>query len=203
MAVSTYQGQATEGVEAYLDERGIGLRERLMFRLGVVGGSDILPEHSRYTGMLAIPYLDRKGAPLSIRFRCLQQHDHRESGHGKYNSMAGEIGRMYNIKAIFKAEDIMHVCEGELEAVIMTRLGYPAVALPGAQAWKSHHRRMLAGFSRIYVWGDPDEAGAEFSRKVAGSMRQAKIIVPKLGDINETFNLGGPDAIADLIEKAG
>lgn len=202
-AVSNYAVQFTEDAEAYLEGRGIGLREVIGHRLGVVGGSEVLPEHQRFNGMLAIPYLDRYDNPLSVRFRCFKSHDHREAGHGKYNSMSGEIGRMYNIKAIFKADDTMNICEGELDAIILTRLGYSAVAIPGAQAWKSHHRKMLAGFSRVYVWGDPDEAGADFSKKVAGSMRQAKIITSKLGDVNETFSLGGPDAVAELIEKAG
>lgn len=201
-AVSAYQGQHTEDTEAYLDARGIGLRERLGFRLGVVGGKDIRPDHARYAGMLAIPYLDKDGRPLSLRFRCLQTHDHREKGHGKYNSLAGEIGRMFNIKAIHQPGDEVHVTEGEAESIILTKLGYSAVGIPGAQAWRPHHRRMLAGFSKVYVWGDPDEAGMEFGRKVSSSIRGARVIIPTLGDVNETYLLGGPEAITDLIERA-
>lgn len=201
-AVTSYQGEFDDETEAYLDGRGVGTAERFKYRLGIVGGEGTRPEHQRYRGMLAIPYLDRTGSPLSVRFRCLQNHDHREKGHGRYNSLAGEVGRLYNIKAIFDAVDTIHITEGEVEAIILEKLGYHAVGIPGAQAWKSHHRRMVAGFSKIYVWGDPDEAGADFSKKVIKNMRQARIITPTLGDVNETYLKGGPEAVHDLYEKA-
>lgn len=197
-AVSRYQGAVTEDAAKYLHARGIGRQEALTFRLGVV--ADAAPGHGRFTGMLAIPYLDKEGAPLTVRFRCLEQHDHRAAFHGKYNSLKDDPSRVFNIKAIFDADDTIHITEGEFDAMVLTKIGLPAVAIPGAHGWKFHHRKMLAGFSRIYVWGDPDDAGAEFISKVTGQMHTARGVVLKAGDVTETFLAGGAAALHELVK---
>ena len=151
--------------------------------------------------MLAIPYLDKDGHPLTIRFRCMQEHDHRASFHGKYNSMTGDPSRVYNISAIHAATDEIHIAEGEFDAIILTKVGLHAVAIPGAHGWQYHHRKMLAGFSRVYVWGDPDDAGAEFVTKVMASMRTAKGVNLKVGDVTENYMQGGAEALYALINR--
>jgi DNA primase len=93
------------------------------------------------------------------------------------------------------------VTEGEFDAMVLTMLGLPAVAIPGAKAWRPHHRDMLSGFSRIYVWGDPDDAGAEFAQKVSSQMRTAIKVKLRDGDVTDTYLAGGRDALADLIDK--
>src|SRR5690606_23570625 len=127
---------------------------------GVV--ADPVPGHSRFEGWISIPYLRHDGQPLSIRFRCIEDHDHREHGHGKYMSMPGEPARVFNTGAILRATDAIHVTEGEFDAMILESLGLPAIAIPGASGWKPHHPRMLHGFRRVWVWGDPDDPGADF-----------------------------------------
>ncbi|NEA50475.1 toprim domain-containing protein [Streptomyces sp. SID10815] len=151
--------------------------------------------------MLAIPYLDRAGQPLTIRFRCLEKHDHRALGHGKYNTVKDDPPRMYGIASIHAAGDEIHVTEGELDSIILRKLGFHAVAIPGAALWLGRHRRMLAGFSKVWVWGDPDDSGAEFTNKVCRSLRAAKGIRLRDGDVNETYLLGGAQALYDLRDK--
>lgn len=107
--------------------------------------------------------------------------------------------RVFNIKAVHEAYDEIHVCEGEFDAMVLTSLGLPAVAIPGASGWANHHRRMLAGFSRVWVWGDPDDAGADFTNKVTKSLRSAKGVRLQTGDVTETFQASGAKAIFDLI----
>jgi len=198
-AVQSYQDQLTAEVAQYLHDRGINQAEADMFRLGVA--TNPVPGHGKQRGRLAIPYLDKDGHPLTIRFRCLQQHDHRAAFHGKYNSMAEDPSRVFNIKAIFDAKDEIHIAEGEFDAMILTKVGLPAVAIPGAHGWQYHHRRMLAGFSRVYVWGDPDDAGAEFVTKVVASMRTARGVGLKVGDVTETYLQGGAEALYALIQR--
>jgi DNA primase len=198
-AVQSYQDQFMADAARYLLSRGVDRELATTFRLGVV--TDPVPGHGRFRGMLAIPYLDKDGHPLTIRFRCLQQHDHRAAFHGKYNSMAEDPSRVFNIKAIFDAKDEIHIAEGEFDAMILTKVGLPAVAIPGAHGWQYHHRRMLAGFSRVYVWGDPDDAGAEFVTKVVASMRAAKGVGLKVGDVTETYLQGGAEALYALIKR--
>lgn len=197
---SSWLGHVSEDVEAYLDARGIDATARLTSRLGVVGG-DVPPEFRKYTGMLAIPYLDRHGDPLTIRFRCLGEHDHRAQGHGKYLTMKDDPARMYGIRSIFDAGDVIHITEGELDSIVLNRIGLHSVAIPGANAFKRHHRRMLAGFSRIHVWGDPDEAGAEFNKAITRAMRQARPVPIRGGDVTDTFIAGGADALLALLEE--
>lgn len=199
-ATAAYESAVTAGAARFLLDRGISEAVAATFRLGVVG-DDPHPGHDRYKGFLAIPYLDQHGRPLSIRFRCLQEHDHRDFGHGKYMSMTDEPSRVYNIAAIHNADDTIHVTEGELDALILTMLGFPAIAIPGASGWQRHHRRMLAGFNRIWVWGDPDDAGSDFNNRVVRAMKNAKAVRLRDGDVNETYLAGGVDALHALIES--
>ena len=112
-AVASYQEHMTPEAAAYLLKRGIGRDEALAFRLGVV--VDPAPGHEKYRGMLAIPYLGRNGQPLTVRFRCMVEHNHRDYFHGKYNTIKDDIPRMFNIGAVHRAGDEIHVCEGELD----------------------------------------------------------------------------------------
>ncbi|MET9861939.1 topoisomerase [Streptomyces smyrnaeus] len=195
--MSGYQAAVTADVARYLVARGIGREEAATARLGVV--ADPHPGHDRFRGFLAIPYLDRDGKPLSIRFRCLQDHDHRAYFHGKYMSLADEPPRAYNIRAVHEAGDELHIAEGELDAIILNKVGLPAIAIPGVHMWFGRHRRMLAGFSRTYVWADPDDAGADFTNKVRRSLRSAKGVRLRVGDVTDTYMAGGAEALHALI----
>ncbi|USH44959.1 DNA primase [Streptomyces phage GreenWeasel] len=198
-ATQAYEGALTAEVAQWLHARGIGREEAVSARLGVV--ADPFPGHAKYRGMLAIPYLDRNGKPLTVRFRCLQEHNHRDFFHGKYNTLKDDIPRMYGIDAIHQAGDTIHVTEGELDARILRKVGLHAVGAPGANMWQGRHRRMLAGFSRVWVWGDPDEAGAEFSAKICRQLRSAKAVRLRHGDVNETYLAGGAEALLSLIDE--
>ncbi|AWY07606.1 DNA primase [Streptomyces phage Yosif] len=198
-AVTAYQGAVTAEAAKYLVGRGIGREEAATFRLGVV--SDPFPGHERFRGFLAIPYLDRNGKPLSLRFRCLQEHNHRDFFHGKYMSITDEPPRTYNIRAVHEALDTIHIAEGELDAMILNKVGLPAIAIPGAQGWLGRHRRMLAGFNRAYVWGDPDDAGSDFINKVSRSLRSAKGVRLRNGDVTDTYLAGGAEALYALINE--
>lgn len=198
-ATRAYEGALTAEVAQYLHARGLGREEATSARLGVV--ADPFPGHAKYRGMLAIPYLDRNGKPLTIRFRCLQEHNHRDFFHGKYNTLKDDIPRMYGIDSIHQAGDEIHITEGELDRAILRKLGLYAVAAPGANMWAGRHRRMLAGFSKVWVWGDPDEAGAEFSAKICRQLRTAKAVRMRDGDVTETYLQGGADSIFNLYRK--
>ncbi|MFE2104287.1 toprim domain-containing protein [Kitasatospora sp. NPDC059463] len=151
--------------------------------------------------MLAIPYLDRDGQPLTIRFRCLEEHPHRDHGHGKYNTLAGDPPRIYGVDSIHTAGDEIHLAEGEFDRIILRKAGWPAVAAPGAEMFFGRHRRMLAGFSRVWIWGDPDDAGANFTSKVCRALRSAKGLRLHVGDVSETYKAGGFQALHDIYEK--
>lgn len=213
-AVARYEEAFTADAARYLEARGIASEVADMFRLGVV--DDPLPGHNKFSGWLAIPYLRRDGQPLSIRFRCINPacgvlyrrklpgdpKEHHE-GHGKrkYMSMQDEPARVFNVGAIHRATDTIHVAEGEFDAMVLETIGLPAVAIPGASGWAAHHRRMLAGFRRVHVWGDPDDAGADFINRVCRSMRQARGVQLRIGDVSDTYLEYGPSGLLQLIEE--
>lgn len=198
-ATSAYSDQLTADAARYLLARGIGKLEADTYRLGVV--ADPYPGHSKYRGMLAIPYLDAEGRPLSIRFRCLEEHNHRDFHHGKYNTVKDEPARVYGVDSIHRAGEELHVTEGELDRIILQKLGWHAVGFPGANNFKPRHRRVLAGFSRIWVWGDPDDAGAEFVNKICRSLRQAKGVRLRQGDVSDTYLAGGEQALRAAFDE--
>lgn len=197
-ATATYQKARTSEAALYLMDRGLEPEVMDTFRVGSV--VDPLPGHGRYRGRLSIPYLGLDGKALTIRFRCFEDHDHREKGHGKYESVIGDIPRIYNVGAIARAEDTIHVTEGEFDAMILEQCGLPAIAIPGAKMYRPHHRRLLAGFSRVWIWSDPDDAGAELLNKISAGLRQAKGVRLREGDVTETYLAGGESAIHELIE---
>jgi DNA primase len=199
-AVSRYSAAAFLA-EDYFAQRGFQQETVDRFRLGVV--ENPIPGHERYEGWLCIPYLDRLGRVLKVRFRCIEDHGGRKCkdlSHGKYQDLPHEVSRMFNTKALFAADQFIHVTEGEMDTVILEQAGFDSIALPGANQWQPHHKRMLAGFERIYVWADPDAAGAEFAATIMSAMPKAQQVWLTAGDVNETFLAGGLDALVAAAE---
>ncbi|WP_405799456.1 toprim domain-containing protein [Streptomyces sp. NBC_01506] len=197
-AVSTYQAHITPEVAQYLIDRGIGREEAVSNRLGIV--ADPAPGHEKYRGMLAIPYLSKGGYPLTVRFRCLVEHNHRDYFHGKYNTVKDDIPRMYGIDSVHEAGDEIHVTEGELDRIVLRKIGLHAVAIPGANMWFGRHRRMLAGFNRVWTWADPDDAGAELTGKITRHLRTAKAVRLK-ADVTDEYLAHGAEYLLAKIKK--
>lgn len=166
------------------------------FCLGYVG--DPLPGHEMFKGFLAIPYLrwspDHPWAAVSIRFRCVEEHDHR--GHGKYMTVSGDRPRLYNTLALLRDSARIGVTEGEFDAITATLAGLPAVGVPGATAWQQHFREPFLGYRDVYVFADGDEAGMGFARSVAATLPNAKIIpMPPGEDVNSLVISKGKDEL--------
>lgn len=197
-AAARYQAAVTVEAAQYLLDRGISKETALTSRLGVV--VDPVLGHEAFRGRLAIPYIvaDR---PVSMRFRCIEDHDCKSRGCPKYIQESDEETRMYNVSALHRAHTEIEVTEGEFDALVLDQLGYPAVAIPGVNNWKPRHRRMLAGFSKIRVWGDPDAAGRDFVNKLCRSLRQARGVTLTEGDVTETFLRSGEAEIRRLREE--
>lgn len=197
-AVETYERALTPEVARYLLGRGVEEGTALTHRLGVV--VDPLPGHESKRGCLAIPYMAGDGTPVTLRFRCLQDHSCSDFGHGKYMTLFEDPARPYWLQAVNVASDVIHIAEGEFDAMILNQVGLPAVGFPGAHGWQPWHRRLFVGFSRVWVWGDPDEAGQRFVSKVCRSLSQAKGVRLRNGDVNEVFLDEGADGLWSLVE---
>jgi DNA primase len=209
-AASQYQRDLAVHIDAqaYLKSRGFTEQVAQQFQLGVV--TSPLVGHERYRGRLAIPYLTPAG-PVNFRFRCLEQHKcsdavlfvDRKTGKPihcqKYLGLEGLETNLYNVGDLKKTGDAVAVCEGELDAITLSMSGIPAVAVPGASSWKKHYRLCLEDFTRVYAFGDADDAGKSLNKKLIESVRAVPVRLPKGEDCNSLYLTGGADALKRLI----
>lgn len=190
-AAEHYRHQMGTQCADHLDARGIPLAVAHRFGLGEVD-ADCLAEHRPYIGMLSIPYRTPAGV-VGFKFR-------RITGEGpKYLSPAGQRIRMFNTDDLLDAGDTIVICEGELDAVVMSGVvGVPAVGVAGVQAWMRHHPRMFAGFSQVLVATDNDaktdgsNPGQDLARRIVADVEQATIVTLPVGmDVSETVVSSG------------
>lgn len=197
-AASRYQAAlaADTSAQAYLTSRGFGPVVAGTFRLGVV--RDPIPGHEGYQGRLSLPYITPAGV-VNFRFRCLQQHSCSEARHGKYLGLEGLETNLYNVADLKKPGDAIAVCEGELDAITLSMCGIPAVAVPGASSWKKHYRLCLEDFTKVFAFGDADDAGKGLNKKLIEAVRAIPVRLPKGEDVNSLYLKGGQDALRSLI----
>lgn len=181
---------------AYLQTRGLTEQNIKNFRLGYVHNP--LAGHENYRGFLAIPYIrqtpDNQWSVISIRFRCIQDHEH--TGHGKYMTVAGESPHLFNTRALLKPAASVAITEGELDAITAQACGQPTVGVPGAQAWQPHFRELFLGYRDVYLLADGDDAGRQFAHTIAGELPNAKVIpMPPGEDVNSLVVTQGKDAL--------
>lgn len=203
-ATSSYH-QALEGspAEQYLATRGLGypsIKPQIdKFMFGYVDNPQ--PGHEQYQGMLAIPYLrwhQTGWQTVSIRFRCIRDHDHR--GHGKYMTQAGDRPRLYNTMALLEQSPVVGITEGEIDAVTATVCGIPTVGVPGASSWKEWFAEPFLGYREVFVFADGDEAGYQFAAKVAEELPNSRVVAcPPGEDVNSLVISRGKQALLERI----
>ncbi|MFD9569713.1 toprim domain-containing protein [Streptomyces sp. NPDC059982] len=199
-AAAAYQKQlaGSPGAE-YLKTRGLTQDSVQYFRLGYVGNPQ--SGHERYTGRLAIPYLNRQGV-IAIRYRCIQEHDCKAiEGHSKYTREPGDEAKVYNILALTAPTDRMAVCEGEIDTMTAWQCGIPVIGSAGAKAWKPIFNRLIRGYQRVVNLADGDDAGLALADAIAEKNDQAVTRqFPTGSDVNKYYLDYGKEA---LLEYAG
>ena len=201
-AASRYQEGLNVETATFLKERGISKEIAESFTLGTV--TDPIPEHQGYAGWLSIPYFTALGMCVGFKFRRL------DDGKPKYGSPLGQKSHLYNLADITLDAPSIVICEGELDAIVLSGLcNIPAVGVPGVTAWKPHFARLFTGFDTVYIVGDNDvkedgsNPGAEFARRVAGELTNGQIVqLPPGMDINDLYLAEGPDALNNLLGGA-
>lgn len=194
-AATAHYATSVDDAGHYLYNRGITYAMGMAARLGVV--KDPMPGHEDMVGRLAIPYLAVSGV-VDIRFRAL------DGTEPKYLSLTGHAPRLYGTDSLASSGQIAAIAEGEFDSLIVRHhLGIPCVGVPGAQVWngKKHFPRMFAGFRRVYIFGDADEAGRDLTRQIIKTVPNAtNVVLPEGLDVSETFLAYGADF---LKERAG
>jgi DNA primase len=155
-------------------------------------------EHSKYAGMICIPYVTKLAGVVSLKFR--QPHACIEAcGHAKY--IGPYETRLYNTLAMDQADRLGYIaaCEGEVNALTLDYLcGIPAVGIPGAEMWKAHPewRELFKGYGRVLFFPDNDEAGERLAGCIGRDIDTLKIVkLPDGADANKAFMEIGADEI--------
>lgn len=197
-ATAQYEADVAQ-IKDYLLGRGIDGATAKKHRLGYVASPIV--GHERYRNRLAIPYITPAGV-VDIRFRCVENHSCKDAGHAKYLSQPGHKTRLYNTTAVLEAYDTIAIVEGELDAVILNKIGIPAVGVAGAQAWQpDFYHRIFSDFANLLVFGDGDEAGQNFAKSVLKSLEDAVMIdMPTGMDVTDLYLAMGGD---EILKRAG
>lgn len=194
-------GQSALGTD-YLTTRGISLPTADRFRLGVVS-SDCPETFKRYIGRLSIPYIDKAGV-YGFKFRCLAHANCKEHDCEKYLNPSGQEVGVFNILATDDdRSDTLHVCEGEMDAIILSQhVDAPVIGLPGAKAWKDWWHCHLMGFEYVLHWQHGDRAGRELGKKLREICRNCEIVeLPANEDVGSLMSMWGPEKVLKLIEE--
>lgn len=196
-ATSQYE-QNLHLAEEYLSSRGFSEETASSSRLGVV--VEPVPGDDQFIGRLAIPYLTRSGV-VDIRFRCLKAHDCKAENCKKYLGHPGRPLRLYNVEALFEADDFIVLCEGELDTITATQCGFPAVGVPGVGGWKPHFNRIFEDYQRVYLFADGDEAGRKFGERLKQELSAVVVTMPEGEDVNSAFVKFGEDYLRSRIDE--
>lgn len=200
-AAEKYATARTVEATSYLEGRGITEQVADTFLLGSV--VDPAVGHDQYRGMLSIPYLTPTGV-VGMKFRQLD-----DTARPKYLGLEGMESRMFNVNALHNHADRIAVCEGELDTIILDAVvGVPAVGVAGVGNWKKHHRAVLEGYAKIFVFADNDQKddgsnpGHELAKRIIRDLPQAVLVgLPRGKDVNQTFLDDGPDALLELVNR--
>lgn len=189
-AVVHYQ-QFLDEAESYLSERGIPRTTAESFRLGVV--KEPLTGHEHLHGRLVIPYLTITGV-VDIRFRAMDGSD------PKYMGLPGAKTHLFNVSSILISDNKVAVTEGEVDTITLATMGIHAVGVPGVSNWKPHYSRILQDFEEVLVFADGDQAGRDFSKRLARDLDSVTIInCPEGEDVNSVYTKFGSEWFMERI----
>ncbi|MER5883109.1 topoisomerase [Streptomyces sp. NPDC001941] len=193
--------------------RGLGEQAGL-FGMGFVASA--LPGHERYGGHLAIPYLRPAGgdAVATVRFRCINDRcvkrpdgtyfvqageSEQHEGHGKYQTLPGDVPRLYNTAALILPSPVLVVVEGEFDTQSWAAADVPAVGAPGTGTWRDYWTPALLGYESVFLIAE-DGPGLAFMDQLASDLPHGKVIeMPGDRDSNSVFLSDGPEALRKRI----
>jgi DNA primase len=187
-AAETYYNQVVD-IQDYLLGRGIDGYATRTHRLGYV--KDPVIGHEAYKGRLSIPYLTPSGL-ADLRFRSINPDDS-----PKYLSRPGAEQHIYNVLAFQEDSDIICICEGEIDTIIMhSMVKIPAVGMPGSNGWKNWYARAFSDYRKVLVLTDGDSSGHEMGKKIMQAIDVAVIVsMPDGMDVNEVFLAEGEEGM--------
>ena len=140
------------------------------------------------TPAVLIPYYDFEGKALPVRYRV------GIAGAQRFRWQKGAQPILYGLQnwPEIKQNDMVVLSEGETNTASLLRNGYTALGIPGAAAYKHEWDVHLKALTWVYVWEDPDEAGA----KLTAELRKG---IPQLRVIKAPPNIKGPNDLHQIM----
>lgn len=165
----------------WLKARGLTIETITKYQIGYADGG--LKRHLRSRGFSTTQIMatglvsdDQESGKIQDFFRDAITIPYRTSGNvtmirgrafgpvaddaAKYKTPYGYKSLLFNSDITWGADEII-VCEGEFDAILLNQMGFPAVAVPGAQTWQERWDGYVSEVKRLYVCFDPDDAGAK------------------------------------------
>jgi len=181
----TIEVAAADGLEGFADARGLPVD--YLTSIGV----HISPDDSDKPGWIAIPYPHLTGY-WHTRYRNPGPGPY-GAGNPKYWAKPGTQTHLYNPQRLGPNTDLVIFTEGEIDAMVLGYLGYPAIGIPGATIAQRFHGswQLLFQDTHVIVALDPDPAGQTAASKLQEAFAtrgQSHILtVPEGSDINDWY----------------
>lgn len=107
----------------------------------------------------------------------------------------------------FRRYRVLALAEGESDSLALDAAfgaeGMDVLGVPGALSWKSDWLQYVEGYETVYVFGDGDQAGREFSIRVRRHLPRAGVVsLPDGEDVRSLLQGSGPDAVVATMEEA-
>ena len=149
---------------------------------------------------VCIPYLDRGGVELAVRYRLALEGDSR------FRWKKGSKPQPYGLQRLADAERSGYVVlvEGESDCHTLWSHGVPAVGVPGASSWREEWADHLDAVPVVYVVVEPDAGGEAVMRWLQDSRIRERVRLVSLReatDVSELY-LADPTAFPQRLREA-
>jgi len=171
------------GLDKFAEARGLPVE--FLGKMGL----HIAPSDNEMPGWVAIPFPHLTGK-WHTRYRNPGKKGR------KYHQAPGTDVHLYNPLKLGPNADLVIFTEGEIDALVLAHLGYPAIGIPGTSSsterFRSHWLMLFASARAIIVF-DNDTAGQEAAFKFADIMDSKDIdnriiVPPREGwDVNDWY----------------
>jgi DNA primase len=136
-----------------------------------------------------------------FKFRCIQEHDCKESKCVKYLGEAGEIPRLFGVWNFRHDSPTIALTEGELDAIVATQAGARAIGVPGATQWAPYWDHLFEGYDEVVLLRDGDAAGRAMSENLSGRLANLRSVkMPEGEDVSSYVVKHGEEALRERIK---
>lgn len=139
---------------------------------------------------LRVPYLDRRGAELAVRYRLALTRS--ESADDRFRWKKGAKPCLYGLWALDRAKSAGYVVlvEGESDCHTLWYHDIPAIGVPGANNWKEDRdAQHLDGIPLVYVVVEPDKGGEAVQQWLGRSKIHDRARLVSLGEFKDPSEL--------------